>query len=222
MSLRDKKFIRTKVTQANEPLITVSGESFNFNASFAREAELRKYSKVSVFIDEKEYKIGFEFHSRENERNTFTLQFRVEKGAGATIKAQEIIRNTPFIKKINSLRNAVDRRFPVAFDRIEKLYVINLSPAFEISIDDNKSVSSETKGIYRYLDGDVIVYIGRGNIKSRMNSPERKEWKFDKIQYSIVEDQEKQAEWEAYWIRRHREDHHGLLPYYNKIEGRNS
>jgi hypothetical protein len=219
MALRDKKFIRTKMTQVNEPLITVGGQSFSFNARFAKEAELKKYSKVAIFIDEKEYKIGFEFHSRENERNNFTLQFRSKKGAGAIIKAQEIIRNTPFIKKINSLKNSVDKRFPVSFDRFEKLYVINLSPAFETSIDDNKTVTSEARGIYRYLDGDLVVYIGRGNIKSRINSPERKEWKFDKIQYSIVEDQEKQAEWEAYWIRRHKEDHQGQLPFYNKIEG---
>lgn len=216
MSLRDKKFIRTVITKTSQPLVTVANGSFLFNSHFVRTAELKKYSRVTVYIDEEKYKIGFDFHNNEEERNSFTLQVRE---GNAHIKANEIIFNTPFIKKVMQLRNKIDRRFSVVFDRAEKLYIVYISPIFENEVFDKKEIPSGITGIYRYLDGDEVVYIGRGRIKSRLNEPERKDWKFNKIQYSVIEDDEKQIEWETYWIKRYKEDSGGKLPFYNKIEG---
>lgn len=215
MSLRDKKFIRSKITKSNEPLVTISGGSFCFNSKITKEADLKKYSKVTIYLDEVDLKIGFEFHSDETQKG-FALQIR---GGTALTKAQEVIFSSSTLKKINNLKNVIDKRFPITFDRVEKLYVVNLSPAFEIRVNDRAEIRPEVKGIYRYLDKGEVVYIGRGGIRSRLNTIERKDWKFDAIEYSVVLDSEKQAEWEAYWIRRHKEDSQGQLPYYNKIEG---
>lgn len=215
MSLRDKKFIRSKITKSNEPLVTISGGSFSFNSKITKEAELKKYTRVTIYLDEIDLKIGFDFHSDETQ-NGFALQIR---GGSALTKAQEVIFSSPTLKKINNLKNLTDKRFPIVLDRVEKLYVVNISPAFEIRVNDKIEINPEIKGIYRYLDKGEVVYIGRGRIRSRLSSVERRDWKFDIIEYSNVLDNEKQMEWEAYWIRRHKEDNHGQLPYYNKIEG---
>lgn len=217
MPLRDKKFVRTAITKANQPLITIANGCFMFNSHFVKIAELKKYSKVSVFVDEENYKIGFDFHNDAQDRNSFALMI---KGGSASIKAQEIIFNTPFIKKIMQLKNKADRRFYVNFDRLEKLYVIYVSPSFENEILDKSAMPSSISGIYRYLDNDEIVYIGRGKIKSRLNEPERKDWKFNRIQYSVIGDEEKQIEWETYWIKRYKEDNRNKLSFYNKTEGK--
>lgn len=216
MSLKDKKFIRTKTSDSNQPLVTISGGSFSFNSKFVKEFELKKYSRVTFYIDEENFKVGFEFHSNILDKNSHSLQIR---GGTALTKAQEAIFNTPFLKKVNSLISTTDKRFPAVFDRVDRLYVISVCPAFEIKTTILSEIDSEARGIYRYLDENNVVYIGKGRIKSRANSPERADWKFDVIEYSIVENEEAQIEWESYWIKRYREDNNTQLPRYNKISG---
>jgi hypothetical protein len=81
-------------------------------------------------------------------------------------------------------------------------------------------LSSSDVGIYRYLrENGEIVYIGRGPIKARLQSPERKEWDFDVIEYSIVLNPDDQVKWEDYWIERFKADHNGERPFYNVVSG---
>ena len=61
--------------------------------------------------------------------------------------------------------------------------------------------------------------MGGGPIKARLQSPERKEWDFDVIEYSIVPNPDDQVKWEDYWIERFKGDHNGKRPFYNIVAG---
>jgi hypothetical protein len=77
-------------------------------------------------------------------------------------------------------------------------------------------VPSDIAGIYRCKRGEEVVYIGRGPIRERYSSPERRAWEITRIEYSIVADAREQENWESHWLERYREDK-GSLPIYNKI-----
>ena len=62
-----------------------------------------------------------------------------------------------------------------------------------------------------------MVYIGKGTIKSRINFPDREDWDFDTIEYSIISDPMKQTKWESFWLDRFASGH-GKLPFYNIIK----
>ena len=103
----------------------------------------------------------------------------------------------------------------------KNLWIIQLHPAFElIDTKEGNNINPEISGIYRYKNSsDEIVYIGRGKIKSRLKSDERKDWDFSTIEYSVVENEEDREKWEAYWIIRFKEENGGRLPYYNNVSG---
>jgi hypothetical protein len=82
-----------------------------------------------------------------------------------------------------------------------------------------EKVPSGTFGIYRYKNNNEVVYIGMGDIRKRLSSPERKDWEFDNVEYSKVENEGKRKEWETYWIDRFSEENGKRLPVYNKIGG---
>ena len=101
-----------------------------------------------------------------------------------------------------------------------------MCPGFEVKVSHKSEIPSDLRGIYRYLRGiyrylrgDEVVYIGRGVIRSRASSPERTEWDFDIIEYSVVTDESSQVKWEAYWLDIHVAEHNGL-PFYNRIGGK--
>jgi hypothetical protein len=77
------------------------------------------------------------------------------------------------------------------------MWTISLCPAFEMRVGSGSEIPANAAGIYRYLRGNDVVYIGRGTIRSRFNSPERQEWDFDTIEYSIVLN-DQQPHWESY------------------------
>jgi hypothetical protein len=99
--------------------------------------------------------------------------------------------------------------------------VIQLCPAFEERrARESADIPSDVRGIYRYLrESGEVVYIGRGEIKKRLSQPERHDWDFDRVEYSIVSDPDQQVKWEDYWITRFKESNKGRLPIYNKIAG---
>ena len=98
------------------------------------------------------------------------------------------------------------------------MWVVSLRPAFEVRASARTEVPSDARGIYRYRRGDEVVYIGRGQIRSRLNAPERNEWDFDTIEYSILLDEEQQEHWESHWLDAFVAER-GKLPVYNRIGG---
>lgn len=203
-------------TRDDLPKISIRKQHLGFNEVFVKLADLQKFNKVQIFIDNESFKIGFKFH-RGGHPDYLTLFSDNPSHKTKATSAVQLIREYPFLKKIAELESHLDRQFVVLKDGQDKsLWAAQLYPAFERSTD-SKSELSKLKGIYRYKKEDgEIVYIGRGNILSRANSPERSRWVFDLIEYSVIDDATQQAKWEAHWLNKFVEQN-GRLPIYNNL-----
>jgi hypothetical protein len=208
---------------SDQPFISLVTGHIGFNAVFSRLAELDETKKVTIRVDVKNRRMGFEFHTEERE-HAFTLCHqssarRGEKRRGMQCTAAGIYARYDWIKKVSTLPTNKDRRF---LPKLEgKWWVIQLCPAFEEKRDRrSRDIPSDAEGIYRYKqDDDEIVYIGRGQIKKRLSSPEREDWDFSIVEYSVVNDPDDRIEWEDYWIERFKEENNGKLPFYNRVSG---
>ena len=204
--------IKRTYVQKDEPSVTVSKRGFRFNAVMIKLAELEKYVYVTFYVNDTNRQIAFEF--KENfEEDSYKLT------KDKFCEVSEILKRQ-WVSKVTELKG--QNVFVAKKDG--KKWVITLCPAFEISIKRNniKNIQGNISGIYRYLDSDCIVYIGKGNIKNRYNSPDREKWKFDVIEYSVIEDDEKALEWENYWLDKYKVENNGQLPTYNLISGHSS
>ena len=97
-----------------------------------------------------------------------------------------------------------------------------MRPNFEIIVkfSDRNTIPDAFKGIYRYRNNDgQIIYIGKGGVKTRVNSPERKEWGISKIEYSVLLDDDKSYYWENYYLERYVSTF-GSKPPFNVIMGK--
>lgn len=218
-----KKVTREDTYEGSDaPYISVASHQFRFNAVFAKIAEIDLRSRVTLYIDDRERRIAFEFHT-DQKPDSFALtpdgspgRGKARKGLGCT--SMGVLAKYPWVAAVS--RQAMkNRRFTPKKEG--SLWVIQLCPAFEIrKARESADIPADHAGIYRYLreDGE-IVYIGRGPIKARLNSPEREMWTFDVVEYSVVDDPDQQVRWEDYWIERFKEDHNGEKPIYNKISG---
>jgi hypothetical protein len=205
--------IKKIIVQKDEPSVTVSQNRFSFNAVMKKLAELDKYTHVTFYVDEENRRIAFEFKQNSNDED----DYQIIKIKSQIICASREIFKKQWVAKVNELKG----QNVFAAKHEGKKWIITLCPAFENQIkrDDAKNIPVDIKGIYRYLDTGRIVYIGKGNIKTRLNSSERGNWKFDLIEYSIINDDEKAFEWENYWIEKYKDENKGQLPTYNLISG---
>jgi len=99
-----------------------------------------------------------------------------------------------------------------------------LRPNFEITVNwtDKHKIPENLIGIYRYLSRDgQVLYIGKGQIKSRAQSSERNEWGVAKIQYSVLNDDEKCFFWENYHLDKFVSST-GAKPPFNVIMGKSN
>lgn len=206
---------------SDKPFISISSDHISFNAMFTRIAEIGPEKRVVVHVDPESRRVGFEFIN-EDRSDSFALSRassdkKGKKRTGLFCSAG-FIREYPWIKSISKLP-VQDRRF--YNPRKEgQIWVIQLCPAFEEKrARESANIPSDASGIYRYVrENGEIVYIGRGNIKKRLSSPDRQEWDFDIVEYSAIPDPDLQIKWEEYWIQRFNKDN-GRLPFYNKISG---
>ncbi len=199
---------------SSDPMISLNNNRFSYNAIFSRIVDLDKFSYVSYYIDNDDRKIGFEF-KKEEDSNTFKIVKSPDKGNYS--QCTELFR-IPWIFKA-SQQKGLNRFKPI---RDGKIWAITLMPIFENSIKRDKvdKIGYEVRGIYRYVDNGRVVYIGKGVVRQRLQELQRGEWKFDTIEYSVIEDDESQFEWESFWIERHKYENENYLPAYNSISGR--
>ncbi len=198
------------------PFVSIGPNRISFSAVFARTAAIQPNTFVTVHVDAENLKIGFEFHV-EKRNNSFGLSHRNGK-SGAACSCISLVQKCAWIGAVANLEPR-NRRFTPFKEG--KLWVIQLCPAFEERrARESADIPSDARGIYRYVreDGE-IVYIGRGEIRKRLSQPERQDWDFDRVEYSLVADPDQQVRWEDYWITRFRESSKGRLPIYNKISG---
>ena len=124
----------------------------------------------------------------------------------------------PWVQSVTKLAPK-SRRFPVRKEG--KLWVIQLCPAFEEQrARESADIPSDASGVYRYVrESGEVVYIGRGQIKSRLADPQRVDWDFDRVEYSLVANPDDQVKWETYWLDKFKQENKGKLPRYNKVSG---
>ncbi len=202
--------------------IGIRKSQLGFNAAFVRVAKIKDFKFVGIGLDEENYIITFKFHSEEGRRDSLTLfsDNKITKNTRA-ISAAQLKSQYPIINAISQLKDKVDRQFKVIKDTGDKsLWIASLCPAFETKIGSNSKPNSDVLGIYRYKRSDgEIVYIGKGRILSRINSPDRKEWDFDVIEYSVVHDSNDRSKWESYWLEKFVQQNN-RMPIYNQLKGK--
>ena len=210
---------------AKDSVIYLNKSGISFSAAFVRKHNLTESEGVKFFVDDEDpHFLGFEFVNDTSQKNTLSLvaSGRSKGGsAGFTVKAQELMRSNPILSTIASFEKKDDRTFEVSFDKKRKLFYIRLKPCFEFSVawEARNTIPNGTKGIYRYLNKDEqVIYIGKGEIRSRADSSERREWQIRKIEYSIIEEEESSYFWEAHYIARHVSTY-GTKPTYNLVLG---
>jgi hypothetical protein len=213
----------TKITRddpfegSDSEFISITRTHFRFNARFVRLASLDPSYRVTIFQDEQNRRLGFEFH-KEKRRSSFALTSRNDNYGGLFCTSRGVILKRSWITSV-AKQSGKNRRFTPKKEGSK--WCIQLCPAFEIKrARESEDLSSTDVGIYRYLrETGETVYIGRGPIKARLHSPDRREWDFDAIEYSIVPNPDDQIKWEDYWIDRFKLDHDGRMPFYNNVSG---
>ena len=211
---------------SQDSVLYINKSGITFSAQFIKKFGLENSEGVKFFGDDEDpYYLGFQFTDDSSASNTLSLlaSGRSKGGsAGFTIKASELINKNPVLKSIQGQPEKKDRTFEVKFDKKSGIYSVVLRPSFEISVSwtDRNKIPDTINGIYRYLNSEGnIIYIGKGAIKSRANSPERKEWGVNKIQYSAITDDDKCYYWENYYLERFVETT-GAKPPFNVIMGK--
>ncbi len=202
---------------SGKSFISIHQDHIAFNAMFTRMAGLNAGKYVVIHGDAEDLKLGFEFCDKE-ESNSLKLS-KSEGRPGLFCAARGIIRRYAWLMAVANLENHQEKRFEPTKEG--KRWAIQLCPAFETrKARESADIPSDLRGIYRYLrESGETVYIGRGCIKDRLMRPEIKDWDFDAIEYSKVDNPDQQVKWEHYWIERHKAQHNSERPFYNKVSG---
>ena len=211
---------------AQDSVLYINKTGITFSANFIKKEKLQDAKGVKFFEDDEDpYYLGFKFKNDLEEPNTLSLNAsgRSKGGsAGFTIKAAELINKNPILKNVQRMASRQDRTFEIFYEKKTDIYSILLRPNFEIIVkfSDRNTIPDAFKGIYRYRNSDEqIIYIGKGGVKARVNSPERKEWGISKIEYSVLLDEDKSYYWENYYLERYVSTF-GSKPPFNVIMGK--
>lgn len=211
---------------SQDAVLYVNKSGITFSANFIKKHGLQDHQGVKFFMDDEDrYYLGFKFVNDTSEPNTLSLLASGRskgRSAGFTIKASELINKNAILKNIQKLPDKIDRTFEINFDKKSNLFSIILRPNFEITINwsEKNQVPDTYKGIYKYIGKDgQTLYIGKGDIKSRANSPERNDWGVVKIQYSVISHDDECFFWENYYLERFVTTN-GAKPPFNVIMGK--
>ena len=204
-----------------EHVLSFSKSGITLSAKFIREKELSDYEGIVFYRDdEDDYWLGFRLIQENNQADSLGLVAN-SSAASRYVKASEIINKTPVLSHIQGLEYKADRTFEIQWDKSNKLWFIRLRPVFERAVlwPDRNLIPDEVMGIYRYWskNGDLL-YIGKGWIKARANSPERQQWGIHKVEYSILPNDDESLRWESFYLEEHK-NRYGVLPPYNRISG---
>lgn len=221
MKFNYKKFVRKdSMVGRSKPFITLRPSGvFAFNSEFSRRARLNsEYELVTIYPAPEDRVVGFRFHNNKEDRDAWSLY-----GEGASsrcVTATALFKIHKWIKAV-AQQDRNNRRFEPEWDKEGKMWFIRLVPSFEERVERKNilNIPSGLRGIYRYLSDNETVYIGQGQIRSQAKSPQRKEWNFDTIEYSVVEEESERKKYESYWLERLLEEK-GKLPFYNQIAGK--
>lgn len=204
--------------------VTLYSTSFKFSAAARDLAGLGDVHWMRVHVDRKDRLVVFEPRPGPVKEQG-CLKLGTSRAGHKTLTAKGLIAREQWIQSVARL-DVVDRRFELRrYEGDVNGWFIQLKPAFEESVSPSElhRLADDERGIYRYRggnNGSEVIYIGKGAVKLRFaQEPERKQWGVSKIEYSIVEDEQKALEWEAHWIERFRQENNGRLPRFNRVGG---
>lgn len=223
-----KRWIEVSPTSGDsvqkQALISIRPNTIAFSAQFILSSDLRDMKKVRLFLDQEGRQIGFVF-LREADPEIRSYALTQDGGNketnGRAIVVARLMADNEWIRAVAMEKDRRVRRFVPTWDSTTTppKWVISLCPAFETRVTDRSNIDSGTTGIYRYRQGSDVVYIGRGQVRSRASAPERRDWEFETIEYTEIESNDAQEKWESFWLDAHVQEH-GTLPRYNRIAGR--
>ena len=214
---------------SGECVVRLTRTAFHFSVLARDTAQLQDIHWMRVHTDDDDRLVVFEPVSGMEKRPEL-LKLGTSKGGYKRLTAKGLIGETPWIKAVADLEHVQDRKFQMKEYpgplpeglRGQGPWFISLIPAFEESVFPSQvpSLGPDKKGIYRYLSDGEVVYIGKGIIRDRYQAePQRASWRISRIEYSIIEDDQKALEWEAWWIDRFRKQNSNHLPRYNQRGG---
>lgn len=206
------------------PVVTLRRGGFAFSAFFIRAFEVSEMTHVTIHEDRENRRLGFVFHTNASEPECLRLSLDGGQKRSSPLKAGRFVNASflmgrPWLKAL--LANRTERRF--APYKESGVFVIDLGPAFEVEITINDAkdalqIPSEVTGVYRYLDGEEITYIGRGRVRDRVQSQHREHWSFDRIQYSPLNNTKEEHRWELILLDEF-ETKNKRLPRENRVRG---
>ena len=210
-------------------LMTPTG--FRFSVAARDMAQLSQVNWMRLHTDSEARLIVFE-PVPGLEKKPDLLKLGTSKKGHKSLAAKGLIAGMPWIQAVATQSSPEARRFdlkkyhgalppPPGGNRGNQPWYIQLMPAFENSVFPSNlhALNSDTRGIYRYLKGNEVIYIGKGRIRERYQELVRRTWEVEKIEYSEIAEDEKAFEWEAWWIDRFQQEHNGNLPLYNQVRG---
>lgn len=201
------------------PTISIRRNGFlAISADFVRMAKIEDCTRVTLFLAANGMRLGIQFHSDERDDDAFILGHDGgnRKSLNRIVVAKTLITQSDLLRSLLNEDSRV-RRFEPQRDENGR-WIINLAPCFERRATEVAGLPKQGTGIYRYVRGQEVIYIGRGDLRNRAASQERKQWDFDVIEYSILNDEMAEKKWEAFWLNEFRR-RNGVWPKYNKLAG---
>ena len=156
-------------------MITLMRNAMAFSARFVRSSPKVEAARFITFlVDDEARRLGFRFTS-EPEDNSLTLtpNGRKRNTVGRIVQAQALMTRYPWIRSAAEVREVAARRYKPTWDSIHGLFFVTLRPTFERVAKVPLEIPTGIIGLYRYCRGDVVVYIGHGDI--RAGQPDRSE-----------------------------------------------
>ena len=202
--------------------ITISKSGFFFSAEFNDKNKLTDNNYCQFFTsNDSEYKFGVTFSKEKNEGsfkiiNTLKGKYR-DKSMARSVTASAFFNSTPIFKELT--KNKCKNRFSLKFSETDNCFIFNVIPSFEISKKPN-DIPGDITGIYKCYDKEkYVLYIGKGNIRSRIKEHLSKGWELSKVDYSVIKDNDEMFKYESYHLEQYKKDN-GAYPPENLIGGR--
>ena len=204
--------------------VTIHKDGISLNASLNKIVDVAKYQNVRIDLNHPDpdlaTKIKCELNNDEEDKNNFKIirPRHIEDKRRGFVACSNLILSQSKLKKISQNKRSGRRIEVNAYGINSNAFTFNLDPCFENSVTDAALLPNKA-GIYRYWDKAEIVYIGRGkNIKARSRDINRNSWVYDKIEYSLIEDEHNQIFWESKFINTFKLEYF-RLPRYNEVSG---
>lgn len=208
-----------KSNKSQFPCITIRSKAIGLNADFVEMSSAENYHHAEVYVSDDGKKVAIKFlmdstpHSYAVTQDGGTRERqRVGKYKNRLIACGKVIEQNISLRELS--KSKLSKKLAVVQE--DDLWVASITPSFIYKYSQNKPKESDI-GVYRYIKDNEIVYIGRGRIRERIASPERKEWLYDEIEYMVV-DEAATVKIEFDLINEHKMVY-GYTPVYNKILG---